>query len=263
MYRRTKINTALLLILSIIGIIVFRYKTVEEFELFNSTAIAVSIVLGIYGAGYTIWRHEHKLPNRKPGEDKGEQLDRDKMKKLKDEIDEEPTGSYPIQEPESKDQATLFYEEAMANRSKDPEEAIRLFDAASKLGHLESLYELGMVYYHLYGGRLNYRQDAWRCFLRAAKMGHGASKRYLGVQLKSGSGVEKNYADALGWLREAIKSGDIRAKLHLAEMYLLGHGVTENEEFAQDLYQEVASQDKDKQSQEEAKDALRMILTGA
>ena len=65
----------------------------------------------------------------------------------------------------------------------------------------QELFELALSYYN---GTDNIPQDylkAYDLFLEAAEAGHIGSQSYLGRMLSMGEGVDRDYAEAVKWLK--------------------------------------------------------------
>ena len=89
----------------------------------------------------------------------------------------------------------------------------------------QELFELALSYYN---GTDNIPQDylkAYDLFLEAAEAGHIGSQSYLGRMLSMGEGVEKNYNDAVKWLKLAAEAGDADAQNRLGVRYERGQGI--------------------------------------
>ena len=92
----------------------------------------------------------------------------------------------------------------------------------------QELFELALSYYN---GTDNIPQDylkAYDLFLEAAKAGHVGAQSYLGRMLCMGEGVEKNYDEAVKWLRLAAERGDADAQNRLGIRYEGGQGVEQD-----------------------------------
>ena len=92
----------------------------------------------------------------------------------------------------------------------------------------QELFELALSYYN---GTDNIPQDylkAYGLFLEAAEAGHIESQSYLGRMLSMGEGVEKNYDEAVKWLKFAAEAGDADAQNRLGVRYQFGQGVEQN-----------------------------------
>ena len=89
----------------------------------------------------------------------------------------------------------------------------------------QELFELALSYYN---GTDNIPQDylkAYDLFLDAAEHGHVGAQSYLGRMLSMGEGVEKNYDEAVKWLKLAAEAGDADAQNRLGVRYNNGEGV--------------------------------------
>lgn len=59
-------------------------------------------------------------------------------------------------------------------------------------------------------------QEAFRCFSKAAELGHTSSQVNLGNYYASGTGVRKDYAKASYWYKRAFRNGSAIAARNLA-----------------------------------------------
>jgi type II secretion system protein G len=73
-----------------------------------------------------------------------------------------------------------------------------------------------------------------------AERGDASAQSQLGVMYWNGLGVEKNYPEALKWLRKAADQGEAEAEFYLGFSYALGTGVEKNEAQAVKWYQKAA-----------------------
>ena len=83
-------------------------------------------------------------------------------------------------------------------------------ERAGRTDHKEGMYALGGWHYWLYEdcGDREDAQHAAYYFLVAARNGHAAAQRYLGICYKDGVGVSKSLSKARHWLEKAKASGD-------------------------------------------------------
>ena len=77
---------------------------------------------------------------------------------------------------------------------------------------------------------------------------------HLAYFYESGTGVEKNYVEAVKWYRKAAEQGDASAQYNLGLMYLDGEGVRKNTSEAKRWFKKAADQ-----GHEKAKAHLRKL----
>lgn len=75
-------------------------------------------------------------------------------------------------------------------------------------------------------------QEAYRSFKRLAKRDHIQSQYQLGMLYLFGKGVEQNTDQGITWLKEAANNGSYRAANGLGQIYLSGKGVDIDEKEA-------------------------------
>ena len=76
-----------------------------------------------------------------------------------------------------------------------------------------------------------------------AEKGDAVAQCNLGVMYAEGEGVEKDYAEAVKWLRKAADQGDAGAQFNLGAMYVKGNGVDKDYAEAARWYRKAADQD--------------------
>lgn len=72
--------------------------------------------------------------------------------------------------------------------------------------------------------------------LELAKKGDAAAQNELALMYRSGTGVAKNYGEAIKWLEKSASKGNVQAMMNLAEMYRRGTGVATNLQLAYSWY---------------------------
>lgn len=95
----------------------------------------------------------------------------------------------------------------------------------AEAGDAESQYELGMAYH---AGNRGVPADlnlAFKWYSVAAQKGHVSATGALGYMYRTGSGVEKNGAEALKWYLKAAEQGDSHSAYELGKIYQSGQGV--------------------------------------
>ena len=72
--------------------------------------------------------------------------------------------------------------------------------------------------------------------MEQAKKGDAEAQNNLGNMYRTGSGVAKNYGEAIKWLEKSASRGHVGAMLSLAQMYREGTGVAQNMALAYSWY---------------------------
>jgi hypothetical protein len=97
------------------------------------------------------------------------------------------------------------------------------------------LFQLGRAY--LQAGNLN---GAWIRFQQAAEQGHALAQTYLGTMYLEGTGIARDYAQAVAWFRKSAELGDPVAQYNLATMYESGRGIPKDDAEAARWYGKAA-----------------------
>jgi TPR repeat protein len=105
--------------------------------------------------------------------------------------------------------------------------AYKKFLAAAKEGHLDSQYNLAMMYEKGIGVSKN-EKEAVVWYSKAATLGNSAAQFNLGVLYENGRGTPIDYAKAHKWYRKAAVQNDGLAIGNLGMLYIRGQGVKEN-----------------------------------
>ena len=104
------------------------------------------------------------------------------------------------------------------------------------LGDSEAQYALGNQYYSDTGAKFNlHKAKHW--YRVAGKNGHADSQTKLGIIYIK----QKNYSEAITWLRRAALQDHPQALFQMAKVYYLGTGVLINKGRAHSLYFKAAS----------------------
>jgi hypothetical protein len=86
-------------------------------------------------------------------------------------------------------------------------------------------------------------EPAFAVFLAAARRGFPPAQIQVGLMYSNGDGVEQSLGEASRWLRPANVKGDPVGKYLLAECFLFGKGVPQNQEQAVALLEEAVEMD--------------------
>lgn len=117
------------------------------------------------------------------------------------------------------------------NRSFSPcyEQAYSCFkESAIEFNNLVSQFNLGVM--HSSGlGVIKDDREAFNWFLRSAENGYEKAQIIVAKYLINGKSVERNYAKALYWLRQAMGQGNAEAYYYTSIVYRDGLGVDANE----------------------------------
>jgi TPR repeat protein len=105
--------------------------------------------------------------------------------------------------------------------------AFKNFLAAAKEGHIDSQFNVGLMYEKGTGVAKNEKEAvAW--YSKAAEQGNSASQYNLAVLYENGIGTPINFALANKWYRKASVQGDGLAIGNLGMLYVRGQGVKVN-----------------------------------
>jgi len=105
--------------------------------------------------------------------------------------------------------------------------AYQKFLAAAKEGHLNSQYNLALMYENGIGVKKN-EKEALAWYTKAATAGSSAAQYNLGVLYENGKGTAVNFAKANYWYRKAAVQNDGLAIGNLGMLYIRGDGVKVN-----------------------------------
>lgn len=105
--------------------------------------------------------------------------------------------------------------------------AYQKFLAAAKEGHLNSQYNLALMYENGIGVKKN-EKEALAWYTKASIAGSSAAQYNLGVLYENGKGTAINFAKANYWYRKAAVQNDGLAIGNLGMLYIRGDGVKVN-----------------------------------
>jgi TPR repeat protein len=94
-----------------------------------------------------------------------------------------------------------------------------------------------------YANKAELDAAAFRLSRLAAEQGNIIAMGDLGYCYMSGTGVERDYAEALKWLRRAVEHDERYAEAHLGEMYKNGWGVPQDDAEALKWFRRSADQE--------------------
>ena len=158
---------------------------------------------------------------------------------------------------------------------RNVKEAIKWYEKAANIGHVDSMITLGNFYYMGQDILRDYKK-AFKWYTKAVNLGSATAMNYIGNMYYEGKGVNKNLEKAMlfyeraackghytamfnmgyiyyeqhmkGWdlpfekYLEAAKTGDLEAMGHVAYSYHTGSGITQNYEEAFHWYQVAANE---------------------
>lgn len=107
-------------------------------------------------------------------------------------------------------------------REEDAFKAYDFFLKAAEKEHLEAMYQVALCQIQGRGVYTNMKQS-FETFMKAAKLGHAPSMTSIARFFKGGIGVDKDYAEAVQWLKKAIKKKDKNARLEYGNILLEGY----------------------------------------
>jgi TPR repeat protein len=114
-----------------------------------------------------------------------------------------------------------------AYQANDLPLAYKTFLAAAKEGHVDSQFNVALMYEQGIGvGKDEKEAVVW--YGRAASQGSAAAQFNLGVLYENGRGTKIDFVKANEWYRKASVQGDALAIGNLGMLYVRGQGVKEN-----------------------------------
>ena len=114
-----------------------------------------------------------------------------------------------------------------AYQANDLPLAYKTFLAAAKEGHVDSQFNVALMYEQGIGiGKDEKEAVVW--YGKAASQGSAAAQFNLGVLYENGRGTEIDFVKANEWYRKASVQGDALAIGNLGMLYVRGQGVKEN-----------------------------------
>ena len=115
--------------------------------------------------------------------------------------------------------ADEFFELAVRyDQASDYPMAVREYQKAAELGHVEAMYNLAVAYFQGDGVQQNYQKaQAW--YQKAADMGHASAKYNLGSMYFYGQGVDANQSHALTLWQQAAEQGNAKAAHNIGVYY--------------------------------------------
>ena len=138
-----------------------------------------------------------------------------------------------------KSQARDYYKGRRGEQSY--EKALKLYLKAAERGDAEAQYISGGMYFEGLGTRKNF-PAAFKLLHQAALNGKSSSisQQIIGQAFLLGSGVPKNYKEALKWYGLSAENGNSEAQNELGYMYFSGNGVKHDPKKAAKLFLQAA-----------------------
>ncbi|CAM9552627.1 unnamed protein product [Laminaria digitata] len=139
----------------------------------------------------------------------------------------------------------MFYL-AQAHRSGSPEMGVpqdlqkfgEMVQQAAAAGSADAMFALGGTFFHGVDGFARDPRAAFRCYSRAADLGHGDASYCLGVMHYTMGSKE----EAFRCYQTAAEGGTMIAWRNLASMYALGEGVARSEQMAKSILETLGDQ---------------------
>jgi uncharacterized protein len=143
--------------------------------------------------------------------------------------------------------AAFFLITDACGRSDEAVDAVQRFDYATatrelaEQGDPNAQYTLGVMLREGIGVERNY-QEAMNWSQRAAEQGYADAQSDIGAMYATGLGVKQDYEEAVKWYRRAADQGFARAQSNLGSMYFGGMGVRRDYREAAHWFQKAADQ---------------------
>jgi uncharacterized protein len=123
----------------------------------------------------------------------------------------------------------------------DPVKAAKWYREAALAGNIEAQFRLAKLVSKGAPGLNADKATAIKLLQAAAKVGHAPSQNLLGLMLQNGDGIAKDEKAAVGWYRKAADQNLALAETNLGVMYLKGLGVELNRSEAFKLFDRAAT----------------------
>ena len=122
---------------------------------------------------------------------------------------------------------TLCQEGEKYYNAKDYANALKCFQGAAALGHVDGMKNVGYMYDNGLGVAQDYK-EALRWYKKAAESGNASAMNNLGYMYQEGLGVAQDYNEALSWYKKAAELGIAAAMNNVGYMYQEGLGVAQD-----------------------------------
>jgi uncharacterized protein len=130
-------------------------------------------------------------------------------------------------DPDAKMALAEAYEQGQ-NTKVDPVKAAKWYREAALVGNVEAQFRLAKLVSKGAPGLNADKATAIKLLQAAAKVGHAPSQNLLGLMLQNGDGIAKDEKAAVGWYRKAADQNLALAETNLGVMYLKGLGIDRN-----------------------------------
>lgn len=117
-----------------------------------------------------------------------------------------------------------FRDAVMAKERGDHATALRLFQKLADQGMPGGYFGIGLMHFEGSGVPRNY-DEALKWYRLAAEKEHYHAQFEIGAMYDTGTGVRRDHAEAARWYRRAAGHGYAKAQSNLAAMFLQGVGV--------------------------------------
>lgn len=105
---------------------------------------------------------------------------------------------------------------------RDDIEAVRLFRLSAEQNHPQAQAMVGVAYYQGFGGLERNYEEAILWLRPSAEYGVTLAEQYLGMAFQAGNGVPQDFSAAIDWYARAAAGGSMFARYSLG--WLLEHG---------------------------------------
>lgn len=105
---------------------------------------------------------------------------------------------------------------------RNSKEAIKWYEKAAAMGHVEAMLVLGNIYY-MGQGILKDDETAFKWYTKAADLGSAAAMNYIGNMYYEGKGIEKNLEKAILFYEKAACQGHYTAMFNMGYIYYEAH----------------------------------------
>lgn len=149
-----------------------------------------------------------------------------------------PECEFDKENPEAYD---FFVKGAEAYQNQDRQKAFEFFQQAAKMGHITSMFLIGMMY------EIGYIEEdysqALTWFQKSAELGQAESMYCVGCYYRDGKVIEQNNELALTWFKKAAVNGSANAMFELSCLYREGNLVPKSDSEAFRWCQEAVRND--------------------
>jgi hypothetical protein len=123
---------------------------------------------------------------------------------------------------------------------QDFEEALKWYTKAVELGNISAIVKIGILYYYGQGVTKDCNK-AIELYMKAARLGNTRAMCVLGNSYTNKDTLD--YKKAMKWYQKAAELGDKYPFAHIGDLYMHGHGVSQDAEEAKRWYRKGAEKD--------------------